>query len=376
MEAPWSVMGYLLVLQPLALGRSVEEVDFKWSPFWIQVHGIPVAKLTRQNGEIIGRRIGNHIGVEALHDGFLLERSFLRIRVEADVSKPLPRGFILQHHGSKDKESWVSYKYEKLSDFCYDCGRLGHDNSSCKFVSHEEGKNSGYGPELRTSRAPRLDTPAKQIRQWVDEAEERVRNLVNQRPGATSTDDACKMTHTRQSDITEPVATASSADPEVATDSAEADPPRHAPPLRTNMLSASGKGCGRGGQPVQANEVFLESTVPQLTKRDHFREGIVSPMEFAPSKLLMPSAQSSVGLRLGPQYFVTEPVDHNLLIKATHSHESRVRPFNEIGIEEVSPNSSPTQVSFVGQTIDKCMASFFKDLSIKRKASEDLVNTP
>ncbi|KAI8005809.1 hypothetical protein LOK49_LG07G01061 [Camellia lanceoleosa] len=159
MEAPWSVMGYLLVLQPLAPGKSVEEMDFKWSPFWIQVHGLPVAKLTRQNGEIIGRRIGNHIGVETLHDGLLLERSFLRLMVEVDVSKPLPRGFILQHHGSQDKEVWVSYKYEKLSDFCYDCGRLGHDNSSCKFVSREEGKHSGYGPELRTSKAPRLDTP-------------------------------------------------------------------------------------------------------------------------------------------------------------------------------------------------------------------------
>ncbi|KAI8005848.1 hypothetical protein LOK49_LG07G00566 [Camellia lanceoleosa] len=161
MEAPWSVMGYLLVLQPLALGRSVEQMDFKWSPFWIQVYGTPVAKLTRQNGEIIGRRIGNLIGVEALHDSLLLERSFLRLRVEVDVSKPLPRGFILQHHGSKDKESWVSYKYEKLSDFCYDYGRLGHESSSCTFVSREEGKNSGYGPELRTSRAPRLDTPEK-----------------------------------------------------------------------------------------------------------------------------------------------------------------------------------------------------------------------
>ncbi|KAL7239454.1 hypothetical protein ACSBR2_005372 [Camellia fascicularis] len=176
--------------------------------------------------------------------------------------------------------------------------RLGHDNSSCKFVSREEGKNSGYGLELRTSRAPRLDTSVKQIRHWVDAAEERVRNLVSQRPVAMSTDVACKMTHKCQNDITDPAATAGSAD-----------------------------------------------------------------------------LESSVGLGLGPQYFVTEPVDHDLLIKATHNNESRIGPFNEIGIEEISPNSNPTKVSFVGQTIDKCMASFFKDLSIKRKAFEDLVNT-
>ncbi|KAI7982273.1 hypothetical protein LOK49_LG15G01605 [Camellia lanceoleosa] len=132
-------MSYLIVLQPLATGKSVEEIDFKWSSFWIQVHGLPVAKLTRQNGEIIGRRIGNLVGVEALHDGLLLVWSFLRLMVEVDVSEPLPRGFILQHHGSKDKESWISYKYEKLSNFCYDYGSLGHDKSSCKFVSRVEG---------------------------------------------------------------------------------------------------------------------------------------------------------------------------------------------------------------------------------------------
>ncbi|KAL7219938.1 hypothetical protein ACSBR2_012907 [Camellia fascicularis] len=320
-------------------------MDFKWSPFWIQVHGVPVAKLTRQNGEIIGRRIGNLIGVEALHDGLLLEMSFLQLRVEVDVSKPLPRGFILQHHRSKDKESWVSYKYEKLSDFCYDCGR-----------------------------APRLDIPAKQVCHCVDAAEERVRNLVSQRPVVMSTDDAWKMTHKRQNNITDLAATASNVDTEVLTDSVEADPPRHASPLRSDMVSASGKGCGRGGQPVPANKAVIESMkVSQVTKRDHLREGIVFPKEATSTKLLMPSAQSSVGR--GPQYFVTEPVDHNLLIRATHITESGIRPFNEIGIEEISPNSSPTKVSFVDQTIDNCMASFFKDLSIKQKASEALVDT-
>ncbi|KAI8005987.1 hypothetical protein LOK49_LG07G01062 [Camellia lanceoleosa] len=184
------------------------------------------------------------------------------------------------------------------------------------------------------------------------------------------------MTHARHCDITEPVATAGSTDPGVATDSAKADPPRHASPLRKDMLSASGKGCGRGGQPVPANEVVLESTVSQLTKKDHVREGIVTPMEFAPSQRLIPLAQSPVGLGLGPQYFVTEPVDHDLLIKASYSNENRVGPFNEIGIEEISPNSSPTQGSLAGQAIDKCMASFFKELSIKRKALEDLANLP
>ncbi|KAL7205507.1 hypothetical protein ACSBR2_018444 [Camellia fascicularis] len=309
----------------------------------IQVHGVPVAKLTRQNGEIIGWIIGNLIGVEALHDGLLLERSSLWLRVEVDVSKLLHRGFIPQQHGPEDKESWVSYKYEKLSDFCYDCGRLGHDNSPCKFVSRDEGKKSGYGPKLRTSRALRLDILAKQVRHWVDVAEERVRNLVSQRLVTMSTDDACKTTHKSQNNITDPADTASTADLEVDTGHVEANPPRRATPLRSDVVSISGNGCGRDGQPVLANEVVVGST------------------------------KSSVGH--GLQYFVIEPVDNNLLVKATHNNESGTGPFYEIGIKEISLNSSPTKVSFVNQTIDKCMASFFKDLPIKQKASEALVDT-
>ncbi|KAI8022776.1 hypothetical protein LOK49_LG03G00471 [Camellia lanceoleosa] len=135
-------MGHLLVLQPLIAGKSTSDMEFNWSPFWVQVHGLPVAKMTRKNAQIIGQRQGNLIGVEALHEGLLLERSFLRLRVEMDVTKPLPLGFFLQANSSSPDtvhEVWVSYKYEKLDEFCYDCGRLGHNNTLCKFVSREAG---------------------------------------------------------------------------------------------------------------------------------------------------------------------------------------------------------------------------------------------
>ncbi|GMQ06182.1 hypothetical protein CsSME_00050864 [Camellia sinensis var. sinensis] len=166
-EAPWSVMRSLLVLQPFLVSRSAAEMEFNWCSFWVQAHGVPMAKMTSGNAEIISKRIGNLIGVEVMHDGLLLNRSFLRMRVELDVSKPLPLGFILQHNvalGQASKETWVQYKYEKLTDFCYDYRRIGHENSMCKFVSRDEGKKSGYGPQLRTSRAPNLNVPMEQMK--------------------------------------------------------------------------------------------------------------------------------------------------------------------------------------------------------------------
>ncbi|KAL7186404.1 hypothetical protein ACSBR2_028201 [Camellia fascicularis] len=121
-----------------------------------------VAKMTKQNAEFIGKRLGNLIGVEAMHEGLLLNRTYLRIKVEMDVTKPLPLGFFLQHNsspGSEQMETW--------------------------FVSREEGKNSPYGPNLQTSRAPRSSMPLEQVKHWVDEAEMRVQALSQGRSAVT-----------------------------------------------------------------------------------------------------------------------------------------------------------------------------------------------
>ncbi|KAI8010623.1 hypothetical protein LOK49_LG06G00852 [Camellia lanceoleosa] len=145
-EAPWSIMGNLLVLQALVTGRSVSEMEFSYYPFRVQVHGLPIDRLTMHNGQIIVSSIGSLIGVEALHDGFLLYRSFLRIRFDIDVTKPLPRGFQLRRNDLVTSivfEKCMDYKYERLSDFYYDCGKIGHENQSCKFVSHEAGRQLG-----------------------------------------------------------------------------------------------------------------------------------------------------------------------------------------------------------------------------------------
>ncbi|KAL7180279.1 hypothetical protein ACSBR1_043488 [Camellia fascicularis] len=147
-DGPWSLMGSLLVLRPLTEGQTAAEVDFQWCPFWMQAHGLSFNNMTKRTGEVLGRRIGRLLHVEAYQEGLLLNRSFLRIHVEVNTLNPLPRGLWLQRP-REGKEIWISFKYEKLSDFCYDYGRLGHDNKVCKFVTREQGQSSGYGPALR-----------------------------------------------------------------------------------------------------------------------------------------------------------------------------------------------------------------------------------
>ena len=58
-----------------------------------------------------------------------VEQRFVRVRVEFDVAKSLPTGFPLDRGNLPDL--WISFKYEKLGNFCYGCGRLGHEQNDC-----------------------------------------------------------------------------------------------------------------------------------------------------------------------------------------------------------------------------------------------------
>lgn len=128
--------------------------------------------MTKTNGEIIGRRIGRLMRVEAYCEGLLLYRSFLRIRVAIDITKPLPKGFRL-HHGGPDQanapEIWIAFKFEKLFGFLFRLWRIGHDRRVCKFVTREVGNLFGYGPEMCTG------LPMEHYRKQVDDLQLDVR---------------------------------------------------------------------------------------------------------------------------------------------------------------------------------------------------------
>ena len=70
--------------------------------------------------------------IDCVGEGALqLNRPFLRFRVEVDLSVPLCRGFEVPRDGLKPL--FVSFKCERLSNFCYACGHLGHDDETCTY---------------------------------------------------------------------------------------------------------------------------------------------------------------------------------------------------------------------------------------------------
>jgi hypothetical protein len=92
--------------------------------------------MTTKNDIAIGKGLGllvmvkDNSGVEATF------RSYLRILVNLDVSKPLnPRFFLSRNDGFS---SWVNLKYERMEIYCIDYGKIGHYQASCLALQEEK----------------------------------------------------------------------------------------------------------------------------------------------------------------------------------------------------------------------------------------------
>jgi hypothetical protein len=126
---PWTIKGTYLVLKPCSPELSWQELDFTTSTFWVQIHGLPMLWQMEDNLKHIGRQIGSVLEIDFISEPVPHWRKFIRIRVEIDISKPLKSSFFLPRPGLHD--IWIGLKYEKLPDFCYKCGIIGHLERDC-----------------------------------------------------------------------------------------------------------------------------------------------------------------------------------------------------------------------------------------------------
>ncbi|KAH1057437.1 hypothetical protein J1N35_035502 [Gossypium stocksii] len=116
----------------LSLNEEEEEIlplQFESQPGReVGIHDIPSGFVT----ERLAIQLGNFIGTFMEYDGSNLEkakRNFMRIRVQIDIRYPLKRKKQIMFFS---KCSYVHFKYEQLSLFCFYYGRLGHSDSFCE----------------------------------------------------------------------------------------------------------------------------------------------------------------------------------------------------------------------------------------------------
>uniref|UniRef100_A0A803PLI6 CCHC-type domain-containing protein n=1 Tax=Cannabis sativa TaxID=3483 RepID=A0A803PLI6_CANSA len=153
---PWRFQNHHIVLSPPSTLQISSAESLHLSPFWVQLHRLPFLSKSRVMAEWAGNIVGTYIDVheDSLNEGW---GPFLRFRASIDISKPLLRGKVVKLRDSRD-EFWVEFRYERLPEFCFECGTIGHPFEHCH--SFLENLYNGvdpslsYGPEMIGSPLP------------------------------------------------------------------------------------------------------------------------------------------------------------------------------------------------------------------------------
>nr|POE51181.1 hypothetical protein CFP56_49398 [Quercus suber] len=127
---PWLIKGEHLILKRFSLDQSVEDVDFSTTEFWIQVHNLPLDRQSKENLLKIGSIADRAMETDFIGSNEGVWRRYIQVRVEVDINCSLALGFPLERDHLL--ELWVPFKYEKLGNFCFGCGLLGHDQRDCQ----------------------------------------------------------------------------------------------------------------------------------------------------------------------------------------------------------------------------------------------------
>ncbi|KAL0461291.1 UNVERIFIED_CONTAM: hypothetical protein Slati_0016700 [Sesamum latifolium] len=149
---PWAFEKNLLVLSVVDGDDSPSRMELNWVDFFVHVHELPLNRMTREMAEFIGNQIGQFKDVD-LDNGGRPWGASLRIRVGINVTKPLRR--ILRLRTTLGIEATISFSYERLPNFCYWCGHLGHIMKYCE-CQYDPGFDDKqdplpFGPWLRAT---------------------------------------------------------------------------------------------------------------------------------------------------------------------------------------------------------------------------------
>jgi hypothetical protein len=144
--SPWNIKGSPLFLKRWSAKEAIEDLDFTKAAYWVQVHNLPLELITVANAENIGASLGVLLEVDNANCSKPARKGFLRFKVLLNLLNPLIPGFT--HHRPPKAPLWVQYMYERLSDYCYTCGRIGHLSFACP-VDPRPPDHGRYGEMLK-----------------------------------------------------------------------------------------------------------------------------------------------------------------------------------------------------------------------------------
>lgn len=156
-----------MVEQAFVNDSLIHELVFSKATFWVQVDNIPIRYMTNKVAESICETVGEvHESTDAVNeDG----GNFIRVRIALGINLPLCWGRkVSLENGEKQ---WVSFKYERLPNLCYWCGKMSHKKRSIEVLHNPDSLPNkkcavAVGDEISTSEVAMISCQPCQS-QWV-----------------------------------------------------------------------------------------------------------------------------------------------------------------------------------------------------------------
>lgn len=145
---PWHFENGLIILkEPVGIGEITKQ-DFTHVSFWVQIHNVPIMCRDTETIQELGEAIGRveEVGTDDNGDCF---GKYIRLRISVDVTKPLIQMLELEQEDEGEKPVPMLVRYERLPDFCFVCGCIGHQYRICAKYKNQSRKEMEYGPLLK-----------------------------------------------------------------------------------------------------------------------------------------------------------------------------------------------------------------------------------
>lgn len=115
---------------------------------WIRIYDLPFGFMNNKLGWELAKKVGSVVKVETDARGRAWG-PYQRAKVEVDISKPLLRCVTVFSERKKITELY-NVRYEKLPNYCYSCGIIGHSSIECLMpAERDENGILPYGKDLR-----------------------------------------------------------------------------------------------------------------------------------------------------------------------------------------------------------------------------------
>ncbi|KAH0982570.1 hypothetical protein GBA52_009747 [Prunus armeniaca] len=190
--AAWKFDKKLVLIEEPDGNVAPSKMNLKFADFWVQIHNIPLLKMTEKLAKSIGDRIGKCIDISRC-EGVELVGGFMRIRVRVDITKPLQRGLRINLLGVGGTSDLVELVYEKLPKFCLGCRRISHALQDCTHVPQQQkmAREQPYGRFLTPRGYGQAQSSNSQCYESISEEEEENRgnkgnNVAGKQKGGSS----------------------------------------------------------------------------------------------------------------------------------------------------------------------------------------------